>query len=310
MSGETALGPGPEFDAIRGLVERWGARAVGIGDDAAILRVPRGDVLVASVDSAVEGRHFRADWLTPREVGYRAIAAALSDLAAMAAQPIGVLVAIVVPTVWRTHLAELADGIGDAVDAARTCIRGGNLSDGGELSITTTVLGHAFTPLARSGAQPGDFVYVTGRFGGAGAGLAQLVAGDTAGPQRDRYARPIPRLSEARWLADRGASSAIDVSDGLVADLTHLAAASGVGIDLVAEDVPRAAGVDVALALTSGEEYELIVTSPREFDTAEFERTFSLPLTRVGTIDSAEPGRVRVCGGAGAGRSGFDHFSR
>lgn len=306
----TALGPGAEFDTIRELVERWGPRAVDIGDDAAILRVPRGDELVVSVDSAVEGQHFRAGWLTPHEVGYRAVAAALSDLAAMAAHPIGVLVAIVVPTAWRTRLGELADGIGEAVDVAPTNIRGGNLSAGEEMSITTTVLGHAFAPLARSGARPGDFVYVTGRLGGAGTGLAQLLAGDRAGTFRARYARPIPRLAEARWLADHGASSAIDVSDGLVGDLQHLAAASAVGVELVAEQVPRPPDVDIELALRSGEEYELIVTTPREFDRAEFERRFMLPLTRVGAIVSAAPGSVRVSGVLAAGHSGFDHFAR
>ena len=256
MTNETALGPGQEFDAIRQLIARWGTRAVEIGDDAAILRVPRGDGLVASIDSAVEGRHFRAGWLTPREIGYRAVAAALSDLAAMAARPLGVLVAIVAPATWRDRLAEIADGIGDAVDVARTHIRGGNLSGGSELSITTTVLGHAFAPLTRTGARAEDFVYVTGRFGGAGAALALLGAGEAADDYHDRFARPVPRIAEARWLADHGASAAIDVSDGLVADLGHIAAASGVGVELDAERVPRFPGVDVGLALRSGEEYE------------------------------------------------------
>jgi thiamine-monophosphate kinase len=93
----TALGPGEEFDAIRRMLERWGDLAVGIGDDAAIIDLPRGDRLVASVDSTVENRHFRSGWLTPREIGYRAVAAALSDLAAMAARPAGILVALSIP---------------------------------------------------------------------------------------------------------------------------------------------------------------------------------------------------------------------
>src|SRR5947209_1034806 len=89
-----------EFDAIQRMLELWGARSVGIGDDAAILRIPRGDALVTSVDTAVEGKHFKADWLTAREISYRAVSAALSDLAAMAARPIGILVAITVPAMW------------------------------------------------------------------------------------------------------------------------------------------------------------------------------------------------------------------
>src|SRR5215213_1216200 len=118
MNGHTALGAGAEFDAIRDVIARWGTRAVGIGDDAAVMTVPRGDKLVVSVDTAVEGKHFVPGWLSPREISYRAVAAALSDLAAMAAQPVGVLVALTVPQRWRVHFTELADGIADAVDVA------------------------------------------------------------------------------------------------------------------------------------------------------------------------------------------------
>jgi thiamine-monophosphate kinase len=116
-------------------------------------------------------------------------------------------------------------------------------------------------------------------------------------------------MAEARWLADHGASAAIDVSDGLVADLGHIAAASSVGVDLDADRVPRLPTVDVELALRSGEEYELAVTAPREFDTAEFERRFAVSLTQIGRIVSAQPGSVRISGVAAARSSGFDHFS-
>src|SRR4051812_2535956 len=182
-----------EFDAIRAMRERWGARAVGIGDDAAVLDVPRGDKLVVSVDAAVENRHFRRDQRTPRDIGYRAVTAALSDLAAMAARPLGVLVALTVPASWRDVLLDLADGIGDAVDAAHTTIRGGNLTDGVELSIVTTVLGSAFAPLSRAGARVGDTLYVTGQLGDASA------------------RRRVARIAEACWLAERGATAAIDI---------------------------------------------------------------------------------------------------
>jgi thiamine monophosphate kinase len=122
---------GVEFAAIRELIARWGTRAEGIGDDAAVTRLPRGDALVASVDTSIEGRHFRRDWLLPREIGYRAVAAALSDLAAMAARPFGILVALALPPAWRDVLPEIADGISDAVDLARAKILGGNLSAAG-----------------------------------------------------------------------------------------------------------------------------------------------------------------------------------
>jgi thiamine-monophosphate kinase len=304
----TPLGPGAEFDAIRELLARWGPRATGVGDDAAVLSVRRGDRLVASVDTAIENRHFRA-YLTPREIGYRAVTAALSDLAAMAAAPIAVLIAIGLPPAWRERLGDLADGIGDAVDAAETRVAGGNLSDASELSVTTTVIGSAFSPLARSSARAGDRVYVTGRFGAPAEALRLLDAGQSAGPYRDRFVHPTARIAEARWLADYGVSAAIDVSDGLVADARHLAHASGVSIVLDASNVPCVEGISVERALESGEEYELLVTSPRVLDVAEFARRFAVPLTEIGRVDVGAAA-VHITGARVANAAGHDHFSR
>ncbi|MDB4875777.1 MAG: thiamine-monophosphate kinase [Gemmatimonadetes bacterium] len=310
MTGELSLGPGAEFDMIRELLERWGPRAVGIGDDAAVLRLPRGDALVASVDSAVEHQHFEREWLTPREIGYRAVAAALSDLAAMAAGPVGVLIAMTIPRAWMMSVLEIADGIADAVDVVGTRILGGNLAAGGELSITTTVMGAAFAPLTRDGARPNDRVYVTGRLGGVRAAIERLSSGKPAGEFHERFARPVPRIAEARWLADRGASAAIDVSDGLLADARHLATASGVHMALESRRVPAVAGISAASAMHSGEEYELLATAPRAIDTTEFERRFGLPLTEIGRVTSGERGTVEVDGERVANAAGYDHFSR
>ncbi|HEY4218245.1 MAG TPA: thiamine-phosphate kinase [Gemmatimonadaceae bacterium] len=309
MTGELALGPGAEFDAIRDLLARWGIRAEGIGDDAAVLQLPRGDALVASVDSAVEGRHFRRDWLTPREIGYRATAAALSDLAAMAAHPRGILIALVVPNEWRSDLGEIADGIGEAADVARTKILGGNMSGGAELSITTTVLGTAYTPLTRGGAQVGHGVYVTGKLGGVGAELEALLSGAAQTAHRDRFVHPVPRIREAVWLAENGVASAVDISDGLAADARHLATASGVCLSIDAATVPCRAGVNVAQALASGEEYELLVTSPKYLDVKEFESRFGVPLTRIGEV-VAGASAVEFRGVRVADIRGYDHFSR
>jgi thiamine-monophosphate kinase len=247
--------------------------------------------------------------LTSREIGYRAVAAALSDLAAMAARPVGVLIALAVPERWRAELTELAEGIGEAVTVAHTFVRGGNITAAAELSITTTVLGVAFEPLARAGARPGDFIYVTGALGGPGAALGCLVRGEPAGEHRHRFAHPVPRLREALWLAERGARAAIDVSDGLVADLRHLAAASAVGITLDVARIPCMVGVSPADALGSGEEYEVVVAAPARLDVAAFERRFSLPLTEIGTASATHPGEVRVLGARVADSSGHDHFS-
>ena len=309
---ELALGAGAEFDAIRTMLARWGPRARGVGDDAAVLHVPRGDALVASVDTALEGRHFRSEWLTPREIGYRAVTGALSDLAAMAARPLGILVALNLPSSSTDKLPDLADGIGDALDAARTHILGGNVSAADLLGLTTTVLGAAFAPLTRSGMHPGDIIYVTGRFGGPAAAVAAWTSGrKPTAAHRARFAHPVARLREARWLADRGATAAIDISDGLAADLEHVAVASGAGADVDLDCLPLIEGVtDPLQGAASGEEYELLVGSAAELNTVEFERAFGLPLTAIGRATRREDGvtlrrgRERV-----AKPSGYDHLS-
>ena len=178
MSANTGLGPGREFDVVRRLLVLWGEAATGIGDDAAVLDVPAGERLVASADSTVENVHFRRAWLPARAVGWRATASALSDLAAMAATPLGVLVSLSVPDSWRADLEELAQGIGDAVAAADATIVGGDLTSASELAIAVTVLGHAAVPLTRAGAREGDTVYVTGALGGPRAAIESLLRGD------------------------------------------------------------------------------------------------------------------------------------
>jgi thiamine-monophosphate kinase len=307
---DTPLGPGAEFDAIRSLVERWGDRAVGIGDDAAVLQPTRGESIVVSVDSAIEGKHFRRGWLAPPDIGYRAVTAALSDLAAMAARPIGVLIAIGLPEAWRDALPEIADGIGDAAAQARTVIRGGNLTAASELSITTTVLGEVYEPLTRSGVRVGDTVYVTGRLGAVGAAVHRLERGEDAHAFHARFARPVARIAEARWLAAHGAGAAIDVSDGLVADCRHLAAASRVSIAIDAALVPCVGGLEVEAALSSGEEYELIVASTEPLDAAAFEARFGVPLTAIGRAGEGTRGMVTVQGARVAAVAGHDHLSR
>ena len=309
------LGRGREFDAIRALLARWGDRAVGVGDDAAVLRVPRGDALLASVDAAIENRHFRDDWLTPREIGYRAVTAALSDLAAMAAQPLGILLALAMPERWSAHLLDIADGVADAVSAAGTTILGGNLAAAELLCLTTTVLGSAFAPLRRNGLRLGDAIYVTGHLGGPGAAVAAWNSGHRLhDAHRQRFAHPVARLREARWLADRGANAAIDISDGLAADLEHLAAASAVGLDIDLDLLPLLDGVNGPVAAAaSGEEYELVVGAPGDalLDASEFERTFGIPLTAIGRVVSRESGLLFRRGVERVAKpSGYDHLSR
>lgn len=309
MSEEMELGPGAEFDAIRSMMKRWGNRAVGLGDDAGEVKVPRGETLVVSVDDAVDRIHFKREWISPREIGYRAVTAALSDIAAMAAKPIGVLTSITLPPQWRVSLDDLAAGIGDAVDAARTVIRGGNLSDGPALTIATTVLGSAFRPARRSSAKVGDAIYVTGELGGSATALRLLESGRDAGEFRERLTHPSARIAEALWLADHGAQAMIDVSDGLVADLRHVAAASTVSMTIDAHCVPCFRDAALQDALTGGEEYELIVTAPRELDTVLFSERFGTRLTRIGSVIPREHDFVVVRGAVVAALRGYDHFS-
>jgi thiamine-monophosphate kinase len=305
------LGPGREFDAIRQMVARWGSRAVGVGDDAALVDLPRGDTLVASVDSTVEDVHFRRGWLTGWEIGYRAAAAALSDLAAMGAAPVGMLIAIAIPDSWRPNMLEIAEGVGEVAKRWKAPILGGNTTRGRELSITTTVLGSVFGPLERRAVKPGHRLYVTGRLGASGAALRALLDNAEPDPRhREKFARPQPRVAEARWLAGEGAVAAIDVSDGLVADLGHLAAASGVRIELDLDHIPVADGVNPTDAAASGEEYELVVSAPEPLDLEAFVAAFRLPLTPIAHAVAGDPGvDVRRKGRRVANPGGHDHFS-
>lgn len=308
----TVLGPGREFDLIRRLVERWGPLTRGTGDDAAILDVPPGMRLIASTDAATEGVHFRRDWLTMEETGYRSATGALSDLAAMAATPLGMLVAIAVGADATSSLDDLADGIGAAAKAAHCPIVGGDLIRADRLCLTITVLGAAARPMRRSGAREGNVLYVTGRLGGPGAALAALAAGTPPQPgHRARLARPSARIDEARWLAERGATALIDISDGLASEARHLAAASEVMLSVDLDRLPCAPGVEPAAAAASGEEYELLVALPDELDVTAFEARFGIPLTRIGQVEAAGGGTVTFrAGGERIDLSGgYNHFS-
>ena len=287
----TPLGPGREFDSIRRMIERWGPNARRIGDDAAVITALGDRALVASTDVSVENVHFKREWLTPEEIGYRAAASALSDIAAMGAKPIGMLVAMGIPDGWRASLDLICDGIGIAARECDAPILGGDMSRATELSIGVTVLGTSREPLLRSAARPDDLVYVTGVLGGSRSALRSLQAGRAPVPaHRERFAHPVPRIREAAWLAERGAHSAIDISDGLSGDLAHLAAASRACLVIDVAAIPCIEGSSNIEAASSGEEYEVAVTSPVEIDAGDFETQFGLPLTRIGVVERGAPG--------------------
>lgn len=306
--GHLPLADGAEFDLVRAMLFEWGTRARGIGDDAAVLDVPAGEHLVASTDASVEGVHFRREWLSPEEIGGRAAAAALSDLAAMAAAPLGMLLAFALPAAWRADVTKLAGGVGAMAEWSGCPIVGGNLAQASELSLTITVLGAARRPLRRSGARAGDVLYVTGRLGGPGAALrALLSARPPSRADMARFAAPVPRLREARWLAERGARAAVDISDGLLADAAHLARASHVTLEIDLAGVPRVDGITPDEAAASGEEYELLVAMPAAVDTRAFASRFGCDLTAVGRVKPFDGESVRVDGRA-IKSHGHDHF--
>lgn len=314
MNRHVPMGPGKEFDAVRALLSQWGSAAQGVGDDGAVLDVPTGSRLVVSTDTTVEDVHFRRAWLTPEEIGWRATQSALSDLAAMGATPLGVLLALTVPPGWRSELAALAEGIARATRSAQAPIVGGDVTDGDRLALGITVLGHALQPLTRAGAKPGDVLYVTGALGGPGAALAAWEGGDSpAAAHRARFAAPEARITAGLWLAAHGAHAAIDLSDGLAGDVAHLAAASGVTCVLNLNAVPCVHGVSVDEALSSGEEYELLVAAPA-LDVSAFSAAHpGLALTAIGRVES-----TRGAGEVRAERDGqptalpgtHDHFAR
>jgi len=303
------LGPGKEFDLVRTLLAEWGKSAQRIGDDAAILDVPQGERLVVTTDTSVEGVHFKREWLSHFEIGYRATAASLSDLAAMGARPLGILIALTLPEGDREQARSLATGIREGAAAVLAPIVGGDLSAGRVLSLTITALGSVARPLTRGGARVGDRVYITGALGGPAAALRAWRAGREPNEKdRARFARPIPRIDAGAVLSVRGATAAIDISDGLIADLRHIAAASKVRIEIEADRIPRVAGATALDAASSGEEYEIAVTAP-VIDTESAAEDLGVELTEIGRVVAGSPGVVLLQDGAPINApAGFDHF--
>ncbi len=263
--------------------------ALGIGDDAALLRVRPGEEVAVSTDALVEGVHFRFDQESPRTAGRRAAAAALSDLAAMGARPLGVVCALAAPGRLPLRVAlGLCRGLLDTTRDGGTTLVGGNVTRASQTSVTLTALGAVARgkALRRAGARPGDRILVTGAFGRAALERAR---------GRVRFV-PTPRLRAGRALARGGlARAAIDVSDGLLADLEHLCRASGVGAQIDAAAVPLARGVDrgaraigrepLALALCGGEDYELLFAArPGAPGPSALGRRLGVPVAEIGRV--------------------------
>lgn len=324
-----------EFELLAKLRERLpppGPRVrVGSGDDAAVT-VP-GGATATSVDALVEGVHFRLGQTTLAQIGRKALATALSDLAAMGAEAGEAYVVLGAPaSLDEDACLELVDGIAALAAETGTTLAGGDLTRAPVLTLALTVVGHAATAerlVGRDGAKPGDLLVLTGELGAAAAGLLLLdrpelgaaVPEQTAERLRLRQLEPVPRLRCGRDLAATGASAMIDLSDGLGGDAVHLAERSGVGLRIDAAALPLATGVaEVAeaagrnpleLAASGGEDYELLATLPPqrlEEATARVAESGEATLARVGEVVEGEGVEVRLPGGGQLTTTGFDQL--
>lgn len=310
------LGPGPEFDRIRAIAAALGDAAASLGDDCAVLAEGAGGSLVCSIDTSVEGTHFRRAWLTPFEIGWRATAAALSDLAAEGASVVGVLVALSLEKGRQGDDAPaIMRGVGECVRGLGGRVLGGDLTAARELSLTVTVIGRAPRPVSRAGARPGDELWVTGTLGAARAALQAFESHRTPGAaEREAFCRPHPRVAAGLELAALGATAMMDLSDGLAGDARHLAAASGVRLEVDLRMVPVGAGVvaaagveePVLFAARGGEDYELLVAVPPGVLTRGCQ-VGGVQVTRVGHVVEGS-GVAFMLDGREATISGFDHF--
>jgi thiamine-monophosphate kinase len=233
--------------------------AIGPGSDCAAIEVARGQKLVSTTDALVEGAHFDWRWFTPAQVGHKALAVNLSDLAAAGAQPRWFLCAVGMPPSGAARLSGIARGMARLAARHGCALIGGNFTASKEWSITITALGEAPRPRSRIGARKGDSLFVNGVLGAATAGLASLRAG--ARQAVKAQLTPVP-LVEA-GLAARGlATAAIDVSDGFLRDLLRLCDASGVGVEVDCDALPIGPGATLDQALSGGEDYALLFSVP------------------------------------------------
>ena len=301
---------------------------LGIGDDCALLRPRRGEELAITTDLSIEGRHFRLDWHPPESVGHRTLARGLSDLASMGARPVAAFLSLGLPRVLtvstsgsRAWVERFLDGLLALAAEHGVPLAGGDLAES-PLAVADIVLtgkvpnGKA---LLRSGARPGDLLYVTGSLGGAAAEFAALEASPKSfaealtGSRTSPHLFPQPRIAQGIWLRKRElASAAVDLSDGLSTDLSHICKESGVTAEVEAGALPLGAGATLAMALHGGEDYELLFTAPAS---AKLPRTVrGVAITAIGRIRSLRKGAPIVTlltskGSEPLQPRGWEHFA-
>lgn len=287
----------------------------GIGDDCAVLRVPAGHELLVTTDFTIEKVHFRRDWHPPELVGWRCLTRGLSDVAAMGGEPraafLSLAIASDVPQRWVERFLK---GLLELAEEFRVPLAGGDTAQSaGGIQADIVVVGSVPKGKAvlRSGAKPGEQIYVTGELGGAAAALARLAEAKPA--EYLRQSRPLPRVAIGKWLRQRRLASAmIDVSDGLSTDLDHICQESRVGAEIEAEAIPRAPKglgkkrVALQFALHGGDDYELLFTSGGAVPSI----VAGVPVTRIGR--TTKPPGMRLVGADGKAQplkaGGWEHF--
>jgi len=304
------------FESSRFAAATGAGVIVGVGDDAAVLRMPPESDLAVSIDTLVRGVHFPAD-MAPADIAWRSLAVNLSDMAAMGAQPLWFTLALTMDRADESWLEPFSRTLAEIAARFGVALVGGDTTRG---PLTISIEIHGAVPrsgaLLRSGAHPGDGLYVTGWPGLAALGLRRLGSGEVVSddPAVAAFLRPEPRVAFGIGL--RGlASAAIDVSDGLLADAGHIAERSAVALEIDVARLPLAAalqGLETredawSLCLSGGDDYELCFTAPAQSAgaIARLAQRHALPCTRIGTVSAGEGVH---CHGFEPPRAGFDHF--
>jgi thiamine-monophosphate kinase len=289
---------------IRGLAHRDGDRMVkGIGDDAAVLRPRAGEDLVFTSDFVLEGRHFTLDTHSAADVGHKALARSLSDLAAMGSEPVFTLVSLAIPaTITESWIRRFYKGLLALANRFEMTLAGGDLARFEKVVVDVICCGRVprGKALLRSGAKPGDRVYISGELGGSAHGFTTK-----RGTSWRRHLRPEPRISAGLALRKLGVSACMDLSDGLSLDLARLCAESRVGAE-IGPHVPIALRATLKEALHGGEDYELLFTASSRMKIPR--RVAGLPVTAIGSITRDHPGQI-LFAGRPLSPKGFDHFA-
>jgi thiamine-monophosphate kinase len=306
--------------AEKSLIRRIRSRAgntrgiIGIGDDCACIRIPPGHEALITTDFSLEDIHFRRKWQPAASVGHRCLLRGLSDIAAMGGTPLAVFLSLALPDrLQQVWVDEFLDGLIKLASKFAVPLAGGDTSKSPQKVLADiVVLGSVprGKAILRSGARPGDRIFVTGTLGGAATTLAALLRRDkkkTPAPDSNSYFYPSPRVEVGRILREKGlASSMIDISDGLSTDLSHICEESKVGAELIADAIPRG-NADLRFALHGGEDYELLFTAPAKATVPL--RIANVPITEIGRIVRGRQMSLRTGGKLQKlAPEGWEHF--